>query len=186
MQTAAIFVPPIALAVTTFAALLGYQYVSQRMRINHLISDTLKFTREIVSEDTIPSNKANLAHEVVKKLCGEIPEHNNSRFFKIDLGKIRHALEAARFYYWVRTLEGATRTELKEILRNREHRIKRRGVRSSSLDYVLHTVLSSTEAGIEISSLELLELKMQCESDIAELEKHRISINLSTKWKRRS
>ena len=185
MQTLAFIVPTIGLAVTSFAALLGYQYVSQRVRINGLISHTLKFTREIVFEDTFPSKKANIAHEVVKKLRGEIPEHINSYLFKIDLGKVRHALDAARFYYWVRTLEGVTRTELKQILQDRNHRIKKCGVRSSSLDHVLHTVLSSTEAGIAISRLDLLELKMQCESDIAELEKHRIAINLSTKWRRR-
>ena len=186
MQLMSLMVPTLALAVASFAAFLGYQYVSLRRRVSGFILATLTSTKEIVYEETYPSNKARLAHEVVKKLYDDIPEQLASGKFKADLSKLRHALGAARVYYWVRALEGATMAELKNILLERTRRINHGCVRSASLDRVLNQVVSSTSMGLEISALELEELKMQCESDIAELETHWILVKFYTKWRNRS
>lgn len=182
MQTVSLIVSIVALVTTIFGTLFGYRYISMRMRANRFIGAVLDYTKEIVWEDSFPSNKARLAHEVVKKLHDDLPEKIESCVSPEDVDRIDHALDAARIYYWVRALEGATIAEIEKLLQERDQRVKDHRARSASLDYVLHEVVLATKSGLTISDCQLEDLKMQCESDIAELEKHTATVMVFTRW----
>ena len=169
--TLPLIVSIVALGLTAYTAFLGVKYIPRRRRVAKFIGAAIHHIDASLEGDDAPTERAQCAHAVVKALYKDVFVQIGKYTTQEVVDTLRKALGTARIYYWIRQLDGEDRQIVQKLMNEQFFLWTHKRVRQSSLEFVMNYVRDIEDVESTRRQIDLKELKMQCQAEIAELRK---------------